>query len=141
MLKIEPYLFFDGNCAEVMRFYERALGGTLQMMTHAQSPTPQQSSPGSADRILHACLTVGDQSIMASDTMPGQSYQGIRGVSISLFYDVVADAKRAFTALSDGGKVQMPLAETFWAETFGMLEDRFGTAWMISAGAKKVAGM
>ena len=126
------YLFFDGNCAEAMRFYERALGGKLEvLMTHAQSPIAVQTPPGSADRIMHASLDLGDRKLMASDAMPGH-YQGMKGFSLSLTYPTVAEAKRVFEALAEGGKVTMPLDKTFWAEAFGMLVDRFGTPWMVN---------
>jgi PhnB protein len=126
------YLFFDGNCAEAMRFYERALGGKLEaLMTHAQSPVAAQTPPGSANRIMHASLNLGDHRLMASDAMPGH-YEGMKGFSLSLSYPTAAEAKRVFDALAEGGKVTMPLDKTFWAEAFGMLVDRFGTPWMVN---------
>ena len=126
------YLIFDGNCAEAMRFYERTLGGKLEaLMTHAQSPIAAQTPPGSADRIMHASLNLGDRRLMASDAMPGH-YQGMRGFSLSLSYPTAAEAKRVFDALAEGSKVTMPLDKTFWAEAFGMLVDRFGTPWMVN---------
>lgn len=134
-MQAQPYLFFDGTCAEAMRFYERALGGKLEMlMTVGESPDCEQMPPGSADRILHACLIVDDGMLMASDSMIGQPYEKMKGFSVTLSYPTVADAKRVFDALADGGKVTMPLDKTFWAEAFGMVEDRFGTPWMINGG-------
>ena len=132
MATLGMYLFFDGNCAEAMRFYERALGGKLEaLMTHAQSPVAAQTPPGSANRIMHASLNLGDHRLMASDAMPGH-YEGMKGFSLSLSYPTAAEAKRVFDALAEGGKVTMPLDKTFWAEAFGMLVDRFGTPWMVN---------
>jgi PhnB protein len=131
---IDAYLFFDGNCADAMRFYERTLGGKLEMMTHAESPMAAQTPPGSADRILHARLVIDGRMLMASDSMVGQPYKGMNGFSLSLAYPKVADAKRVFDALAAGGKVIMPLEKTFWVEAFGMLVDRFSTPWMINGG-------
>jgi PhnB protein len=132
MATLGTYLFFDGNCAEAMRFYERALGGKLEaLMTHAQSPVAAQTPPGSANRIMHASLNLGDHRLMASDAMPGH-YEGMKGFSLSLSYPTAAEAKRVFDALAEGGKVTMPLDKTFWAEAFGMLVDRFGTPWMVN---------
>jgi len=69
----DPYLIFDGDCADAMRFYERTLGGKLEvMMTHAESPMAAQTPPGSADRILHARLVIDGRLLMASDSMVGQ---------------------------------------------------------------------
>ncbi|HEY6720432.1 MAG TPA: VOC family protein [Burkholderiales bacterium] len=135
MSQLDAYLIFNGNCAEAMRFYERTLGGKLEvMMTHAESPMAGQTPPGSADRIMHARLVIDGRILMASDSMVGQPYEGMRGFSLSLIYAKAADAKRAFDALAAGGKVTMPLQKTFWAEAFGMLVDRFGTPWMVNAG-------
>ena len=133
MSQLDSYLFFNGTCADAMRFYERTLGGKLEMMmTHAQSPMAGQTPPGSADRILHARLVIDGRVLMASDSMVGQPYEGMKGFSLSLIYPTVAEAKRAFDALAAGGKITMPLDKTFWAEAFGMLVDRFGTPWMIN---------
>ena len=138
MPQLDAYLFFDGTCADAMRFYEHTLGGKLEMMmNHAQAPDAGQLPPGSADRIMHARLVVDGRVLMASDSMVGQPYAGMKGFSLSLVYPTVAEAKRVFDALAAGGKVTMPLDETFWVEAFGMLVDRFGTPWMINGGAAK----
>jgi PhnB protein len=134
MPKIDTYLFFDGNCAEATRFYQRTLGGKLDLMTHAESPMKDQIPPGSGDRIMHARLDLDGRFLMASDAMVGHPYEGMHGFSLSLIYETVAEAQSVFAALSEGGQVRMPLQKTFWAEAFGMFTDRFGTPWMINAG-------
>jgi PhnB protein len=133
MPQLDAYLIFDGNCADAMRFYERTLGGKLEvLMTHAESPVAAQTPPGSADRIMHARLALGDRILMGSDAPLGQPVGGMKGFSLSLICPTAAEAKRLFEALADGGKVTMPLQKTFWAEAFGMLVDRFGTPWMVN---------
>ena len=77
MNQLNAYLFFDGTCADAMRFYERTLGGKLSLMTHADSPMAGEKPPGSADRILHARLDFDDGMLMASDWMAGQPYGGM----------------------------------------------------------------
>lgn len=135
MSQLEPYLFFDGNCAEAMRFYEKALGGKLEMMMKASEAPPGAGEPGAnGDAILHACVMVEGRRLMASDWMSPDPYPGINGVSISLVYPTVEEAKRRFDALAAGGKVLMPLGKTFWVESFGMLTDRYGANWMINGG-------
>jgi len=59
-------------------------------------------------------------------------YQGIHGVSLTLNYDSVAEAQRIFDKLAAGGKVTMAMAPSFWAKTFGMLVDKFGTPWIVN---------
>ena len=132
---LDSYLFFNGNCAEAMRHYERTLGGKLEtMMTYAESPQPEQHPPGSEQRIMHASLIVDGRSLMASDTPAGQPATGMSGFSLSLSYPTAGEARRIFDALAEGGKVMMPMEKTFWAEAFGMLTDRFGTPWMVMGG-------
>ena len=136
--KLDAYLFFDGNCAEAIRFYHQVLGGKLQaLMTYAESPDPQHCPPGSKERIMHACIELDDRLLMASDTPAGQPYEGMKGISLALSYPSVSEARKTFDALAAGGKVVMPLGPTFWADIFGMLTDRFGTSWMIGGGTKQ----
>lgn len=133
---LDSYLFFNGNCAEAMRFYERTLGGKIDMiMNYGQSPQPEQCPAGSQDRVMHAHMVVDGRALMASDTPKGQENAGMSGFALSLNYPTAAEARRVFDTLADGGKVTMPLGKTFWSESFGMLTDRFGTAWMVSGGA------
>lgn len=140
MAMLDSYLFFDGTCAEAMRFYERVTGGKLQfMMKYGESPMakdPQHCPPGSEDRVMHANLVIDGRNLMASDTPAGQG-KPMQGFSLSLYYDTPEEAKRKFDALADGGSVQMPFAPTFWAKGFGMLTDRFGVPWMVSGGSEQ----
>ena len=128
MNAIEPYLFFNGNCREAMNFYAGVFGGKLDMMTYADAPTPM---PG-GDRILHARLAEGAFVVMASDPPPGQPV-GVGGnFALSLACGSSEEQDRFFGALSEGGRVTMPLQNTFWGARFGMLFDRFGVQWMLS---------
>src|SRR5688500_10440347 len=137
MPMLDSYIFFDGNCADAMRFYEKTLGGKMTaMITYAESPDPEQCPPGSKDRIMHASMDLDGRTLMASDSPAGQ-HKPMSGFALSLFYDTAADARRIFDALSPGGQVIMPVQKTFWAEAFGMFTDRFGTPWMISGGAQQ----
>ena len=132
MNQLNAYLFFDGTCADAMRFYEGALGGKLDLITHAQSPTAGSTPAGNAGRIMHARLTTDAGTLMASDTLAGQHHEGMHGFSLTLVYPTAADARRIFDALGQGGRVTMPIQKTFWAEAFGTLIDRFGTPWMVN---------
>jgi PhnB protein len=134
-MQINPYLTFDGNCAEAMRFYERTFGGKLELMTFDSSPMRDEIPKGHGNKIMHACLTTADgQSLMASDSGPWAPFEGVKGITVALNFSKAADGKPVFDALAKDGQVTMPLAKTFWAEAFGMVTDRFGTPWMINAG-------
>jgi PhnB protein len=133
MVRVNPYLNFDGQCAEAFRFYEQVLGGTIEvMMTHGESPIAGEVSPEWHDRILHARLAIGDQVLLASDSPP-EYYEKPQGLHVALNIDKSADAERIFRALADNGTVTMEFGPTFWAAGgFGMLVDRFGTPWLIN---------
>ena len=131
-MQINPYLNFNGDCKEAFEFYAKVLGGKIEMMqTHAESPMAGKVPPDWGDKIIHARLKVGDTLLMASD-IPPQNYQKPQGLWVSLAVDSPADADRIFNALTEKGTIQMPIQETFWAARFGMVADRFGTAWMVN---------
>ena len=130
-MQVEPYLFFEGRCEEALDFYRQALGAEVTMlMRFKESPDPNLCPAGSEDNVMHAVVRIGDTTIMVSDGM-GTGHLAFQGFSLSLSMTDKAEAERLFTALSDGGQVQMPLAETFYSPLFGMVADRFGVPWMI----------
>lgn len=134
MLHPIPYLAFDGNTKEAMRFYERTLGGKITiMMSGAESPMAAMIPAESAHRILHARLELpGGGLIFAGDCPQQQAYEGIKGVSFTLNYDTVEEAQKIFNALADGGQITMPMQGAFWAKSWGMLVDKYGTPWIIN---------
>ncbi|WP_191487879.1 VOC family protein [Pseudomonas sp. FEN] len=138
-MRIIPYLIFNGNCKEAFTLYKQVLGGELFLLSFADAPEEAcvpKDAPNK-DKILHACLTVGNYSLMASDCPPQQPFSKIQGVSVSLNVDSVAETERLFKGLSAGGSVHMAPGKTFWSERFAMFEDRFGVAWMVNyEGAK-----
>ncbi|HKN01318.1 MAG TPA: VOC family protein [Candidatus Binataceae bacterium] len=131
-MQLNPYLTFNGNCADAFKSYEKTLGGKIvMMMTHAESPAADQVPANWRDKIIHARMTVGDEVLMGSDAPPDR-FVPMKGICVSLSVDAPADAERIFSALAANGSVQMPLQRTFLASRFGMLIDRFGTPWMIN---------
>ncbi len=131
-MQIDPYLSFNGRCAEAFRFYEQCFDGKIvAMVTHADIPGTEEVPEEWKDRILHARLVVGDAVLMGSDSPPAH-FEEARGISVSLRVDTPEMAERIFRGLSEGGTVQMPIAETFWAVRFGMVVDRFGIPWMVN---------
>lgn len=130
---INTYLTFDGQCEAAFRFYADCLGGKVaELHRFGEAPPEMPVPPEAKNRVMHARLVVDDHVLMGSDTPPETPYEGIRGASVSLNVDRVADAERIFDAFAAGGKVVMPLGQTFWAARFGMLVDRFGVPWMIN---------
>jgi PhnB protein len=132
-MQLNPYLFFNGQCEVAFKFYAQLLGGKIDgMLTHAGTPAEQQVPAEWRDKIMHARLIVGDQVLMGSDAPPAH-YEQPTGFSVSIQIKDKAEAERIFNALAEGGKIQMPFAQTFWAAGFGMCADRFGTPWMVNS--------
>jgi PhnB protein len=136
-MQLNSYLNFNGQCEAAFKFYERCLGGKIQMMmTYGESPMAEQVTPESRNKIIHVTMAVGDGLLMGSDAMgsdaPPQRYEKPQGFFVQVAIEHPDDAERLFQALSENGTVRMPLQQTFWAARFGMLVDQFGTPWMIN---------
>jgi PhnB protein len=136
-LQVQPYLFFDGRCDEALEYYRRALGAEVTaLMRFKEGPDSSMCAPNSGDKVMHASFRVGETLIMASDGNCGGKPK-FEGFSLAIAAPSDADAKRFFDNLADGGQVQQPLTNTFFASSFGMVVDRFGVGWMVMAGPTK----
>jgi PhnB protein len=134
---VQSYLFFGGRCDEALEFYRTALGAEVDfLMRYKESPEPLPPGripPGFENKVMHATFHIGGTTLMASDGC--EAGPRFAGFSLSLAVPTQAEADRAFVALAAGGQVTMPLTKTFWSPCFGMLTDRFGIGWMVSAAA------
>jgi PhnB protein len=130
---LSPYLFYDSNCEVAFKFYEKALGGKIEMMLRNEEGPPEMASPPERKhKIMHARMTIGDQVLMASDAPPDHFHKP-QGFSVSLTVKDPAEAERKFKALSEGGSVNMPFGKTFFSKGFGMCSDQFGIPWMVNS--------
>lgn len=139
MATVNAYLTFEGNCEAAFNFYKSAFGGTFQNLNRFGEMPPQEGMPPLDDemknRIMHVSLPISAETIlMGSDSMPGMSSKIIAGnnFSISLGVDSKEEADKLCAALSEGGKITMPLEVTFWGAYFGMWTDQFGINWMVN---------
>jgi len=129
---MQTYLTFDGKTREAMTFYQKALGGELNIQTFREAKV--DAPKGREDGVVHAnIMKNGHAILMASDAMPGMPCTQGNNFSISVECESVAEEEKLFAALGAGGKVTMPLQDTFWNAHFGMLTDRFGINWMFNA--------
>jgi PhnB protein len=128
-MQVQPYLFYNGRCDEAIDFYRAAVGAEVTMLMRFKD-SPEPTSHGVEDKVMHASLRIGDATVLVSDgRCTGQlSFQGF---ALSLTVADDAEAERLFAALGDGGQVQMPLTKTFFSSKFGMVADRFGVLWMV----------
>jgi PhnB protein len=133
---IQPYLSFEGRCEEAAAFYQKALGAEVMMLMRFKDCPEKDQSGGcgggapDSDKVMHMALRIGNSVIFASDGRCAGT-ANFQGISLSLSAQNEAEAERFFTALAEGGEVQMPLAKTFFASRFGMVVDRFGVSWMV----------
>ena len=130
-MKTAPHLHFQGNCAEAFKFYADTFGGKIVFsMTYGEAPagpTPAEFR----DKIIHARLDFGGQFLLGCDATPDH-FQPPQGFNVMAAIEEPQEAARTFRALSEGGTITMPFAETFWAKGFGMCTDRFGIPWMVN---------
>ena len=130
-MQVQPYLFFDGRCDEALEFYKKAVDAKVDMlMRFKDAPDQSMVSPGSHDKVMHAAVHIGDTQVLMSDgrCLGKPNFQGF---ALTITAPDAAEGERRFNALAEGGQVQMPLAETFFASRFGMVADKFGVGWMI----------
>jgi PhnB protein len=130
-MQLVPYIFFHGRCEEALEFYKAALGGELNIMRIEGSPMEAQSPPEWKNKVMHARLTFEGGELLASDGRPGTMNDN-NEISLSISLNDEAEADRIFAALSAGGKVEMPMQDTFWGAKFGTFTDKFGIDWMIN---------
>ena len=133
MIGINPYISFPGNCEEAINFYKEKLGAeVLYMGRYGDSPMAGKAPD---DKIMHCTIRIGGSHIMACDSVFKDHPVTIgNNITLAIGTNDLAQADSMFDKMSDGGKIIMPMQETFWAERFGMLTDKFGINWMFNVG-------
>jgi PhnB protein len=131
-MQLIPYVAFDGTCKEAFEFYQTALRGKITFLqTFGESPMSRHMPPDAQHRIMHARLESDGATLMGSD-MPPDKHGKPQAFSVAVTVRRAEEADRIFAALSEGGKIDMPMQETYFAKRFGMLTDKFGTPWIIN---------
>ena len=130
---VTPYLNFNGNAAEAIDLYVRALGASVEFQQRFKDIPGGEFTGADGERIMHATLRLGAGQLMLSDTMPGQVVSPGTNTNVTVQYADTSIVDAQFAALAEGGRVTMPLENTFWNARFGTLVDRFGISWMFNA--------
>ena len=139
-MQINPYLFYDSNCEAAFKFYEKVLGGKIEMMLRNEDgPADMPSPPERKKMIMHAKMSINGHVLMASDAPPAH-FNKAQGFAVSLTFTDPAEAERKFTALLEGGSINMPFGKTFFSKGFGMGVDQFGMPWMVNCPAEGMGG-
>ena len=126
MKTLQPYLIFPGACREALEFYSVCLGGEIvEIQTYAEAP---MDFPSDSDtRVFNSVFRAGDLQFMASDCLPNQDLPPGANFAMFVTFSDQQEQVRAFDRLTEGGKVLMPLADSF-----GMAEDKFQIRWMLA---------
>lgn len=134
-MRLEPYSCFYGKADEALEFYKSALGGSYEATRFGDSPAGNGVDASWKNKIIHSTFTGDGFSFMASDGHSGTipTPTGETEISMSLGTDDLAQAERVFVALADDGKITMPFDNVVWGGKFGMVKDKYGISWMITA--------
>jgi PhnB protein len=134
---LTPYIILNGTAEKAIKHYENALGAKAQGVARFSDTPDAKYNQEAGNRIMHSVLSIGKGAVMVSDSMPGTEEKIEGGVYVCLDYDDVTDMTKRFNALAEGGKVTMPLQDTFWGAKFGIVVDPFGIRWMFNCMLKK----
>ncbi|WP_119789319.1 VOC family protein [Flavobacterium anhuiense] len=133
---VNPYLMFNGTCEEAFLFYRSVFGGDFPYIGKFKDAPAEEGevlSEEALNRIMHVSLPIGNNILMGSDTHPRYGDVGFGdNFSVSINAESREEADKIFNGLSAGGKVEMPMNDTFWGSYFGMFKDKFGINWMVS---------
>ncbi len=132
MATLNPYLSFEGNASEAMKFYQSCLGGELRIMTVGESPMAASMPKEFQASVMHASLETGKIRIMASDTLGKSRLERGNDVSLMLLCESEAELRDIFAKLSAGGAVTTPVRKEFWGALYADFADRFGVKWMLN---------
>jgi PhnB protein len=136
MQLVHVYLNFPGNTEEVFKFYETVFGTRISMMMRfGDAPFMKDVPEAAKNKVVHVQLPITETvHLMGSDAVEGMGppLKVGNNFHVSIVANDKAEADRAFGLLSEGGRVNMPLANAPWGPYFGMCVDRYGVQWMVS---------
>jgi len=134
MITVNPYLTFDGNCLEAFNHYRKVFGGDFEANQKFKDEPGSKHPASEANKIMHISLQLSKGFMLMGSDRAASMGSGKPGDNISLSINTTSkkEADEVFKGLSEGGKVTMPLATTFWGSYFGMVNDKFGIQWMVS---------
>ncbi len=139
MTTVNTYLNFNGNCEEAFNFYKSVFGGEFLYLGRFSEMPVQEGVPQFPkeldNKIMHVYFPISKETSLFGSDVGGewaQTFNQGNNFSVSISTGSKEEATRLFNGLSEGGKISMPLADTFWGDYFGTFTDRFGINWMVS---------
>lgn len=136
MAQINPYLHFNGNAEEAFTFYKSVFGGEFSLLirfkefANPENPVSEQE----AEKIMHIALPIGKFDVLMASDVPefmGKVNENENRSKISVNAESREEVDKLFTGLSEGGKIEVPIADSPWGSYFGMFRDKFGIEWMV----------
>lgn len=134
MITITPYLNFNGDCEAAFNHYKKVFGGEFDTVQRFKDEPGGKHTPADANKIMHISLPLRKGYMLMGSDRPPSMGKGSFGENVSLSIDTESrkEADAVFNGLAEGGKITMPIADTFWGAYFGMVNDKFGVQWMVS---------
>jgi PhnB protein len=141
MAQINPYIHFNGNAEEAFTFYKSVFGGEFATIARFKdfSNPEHPVAENEANKIMHIALPIGNSSVlMGSDTpeFMGKHNLNENRSKISISAGSKEEADKLFNGLSEGGNIEMPIADSPWGSYFGMFRDKYGIEWMVDFDSK-----
>lgn len=140
MATVNAYINFEGNCEEAFNYYRTVFGTEFNMLNRFSEMPSQDGmelSEAEMNKIMHVSLPISEECLLMGSDVGGEWAKNLQvgnNIILSIGAETKAQADEFFQKLSDGGKVTMPMDNTFWGSYFGMCTDKFNINWMISFG-------
>jgi len=135
MAQINPHINFNGNAEEAFTFYKSVFGGEFAMIIRFKDMSSPEFpvADNEANKIMHIALPVGKNVLMANDVPEflGRTNEHENRSKISISAESKEEADKLFNGLSEGGEIEMPIADSPWGSYFGMFRDKYGIEWMV----------
>jgi len=135
MAQINPHINFNGNAEEAFTFYKSVFGGEFAMIIRFKDMSSPEFpvADNEANKIMHIALPVGKNVLMANDVPEflGRTNEHENRSKISISAESKVEADKLFNGLSEGGEIEMPIADSPWGSYFGMFRDKYGIEWMV----------
>ena len=133
MALINPYINFNGNAEEAFNFYKSVFGGEFAMiMRFGDMPNPNITEAEN-NKIMHIALPIGKNILMGNDVpeFMGRVNENENRSKIAISAESKEEADKLYNGLSEGGQIEMPIADSPWGSYFAMFRDKYGIEWTV----------
>jgi len=135
MALINPHINFNGNAEEAFTFYKSVFGGEFTKVIRFKDLAGPEFPVAEKEenKIMHIVLPIGKSMLMANDVpeIMGRTNENENRSKIVITAESKEEADKLFNGLSEGGNIEMPIADSPWGSYFGMFRDKYGIEWMV----------